>query len=679
MADTAALVVALSAQLTKFEKDMKDAVTIADKRTKEIETSFSKLNSAISDQLSNLTSGFASRLGGFGSILGAIGPIGLAVAAGIGAAVLATQKLVETAEKFADSQKKLKESAESTGLTVNQFKVLARAAQEVGVDADQFETSIEKMTVAIQELQKSASGKLFDALRKFPDVLTQLSNAKDPAAAIDILAKAIDNMGNTFERNDFLKAAFGRGGIVEGRVLQQINLAGGIKEMEVAAKALGKTVDEELLERIVKLQIEIKKAQKYQEEFAGKLVTEETLTAQKQYLDTWTAIYKIIGDATQRMKEGESAAMAVFHAITTPTEPLRVTIPARQVGAAPETAPTPIPPKTLEQRIRDANDAIAALGGAATQTELLRQKELQLEKQRKEGIITDQVYSRSIAEVRREQSQLAEATRERLGVATEQQIIDGKLADIQALLAKGIITNTEAIRAQTIARKEGVEAAEALAVRVSKTPELTRFGIDAEKGFKQFDQITTATFSNFESALGSVANGTTKLADAFKNMTNSIISDLVRIAVRMSITGPLASALSGLFGAPSATALAGVKDAGWFAGLGGTVPVPLGRQGGGPVSYGRPYIVGEHGPELFVPGSSGKIVPSSVSRSGVGGSQIVVNNYVAADTQVSQRNDNSGGVNGERLIIDIVKKAQARGDFDDSQRGRFALRPQKVR
>jgi hypothetical protein len=33
-----------------------------------------------------------------------------------------------------------------------------------------------------------------------------------------------------------------------------------------------------------------------------------------------------------------------------------------------------------------------------------------------------------------------------------------------------------------------------------------------------------------------------------------------------------------------------------------------GRASGGPVSYGRPYIVGEAGPELFIPNSSGQIV-----------------------------------------------------------------------
>jgi hypothetical protein len=49
-----------------------------------------------------------------------------------------------------------------------------------------------------------------------------------------------------------------------------------------------------------------------------------------------------------------------------------------------------------------------------------------------------------------------------------------------------------------------------------------------------------------------------------------------------------------------------------------------GRALGGPVTGGTPYIVGENGPELFVPGASGTIVPNDVlagsaSRAGGGG------------------------------------------------------------
>lgn len=37
---------------------------------------------------------------------------------------------------------------------------------------------------------------------------------------------------------------------------------------------------------------------------------------------------------------------------------------------------------------------------------------------------------------------------------------------------------------------------------------------------------------------------------------------------------------------------------------------PEGRAIGGPVSPGRPFVVGERGPELFVPTSSGQVLPS---------------------------------------------------------------------
>ena len=52
---------------------------------------------------------------------------------------------------------------------------------------------------------------------------------------------------------------------------------------------------------------------------------------------------------------------------------------------------------------------------------------------------------------------------------------------------------------------------------------------------------------------------------------------------------------------------------------------PPGRAVGGPVASGMPYVVGERGPELFVPSSNGTIIPNNASLSGgapamVGGS-----------------------------------------------------------
>jgi len=52
-----------------------------------------------------------------------------------------------------------------------------------------------------------------------------------------------------------------------------------------------------------------------------------------------------------------------------------------------------------------------------------------------------------------------------------------------------------------------------------------------------------------------------------------------------------------------------------------------GLASGGPVIGGRPYVVGEAGPELFVPGSSGSIVAN-----GAGGASFAITvNTVAGD------------------------------------------------
>lgn len=72
-----------------------------------------------------------------------------------------------------------------------------------------------------------------------------------------------------------------------------------------------------------------------------------------------------------------------------------------------------------------------------------------------------------------------------------------------------------------------------------------------------------------------------------------------------------------------------VKNAGPVAGvifgplaaLGG---IP-GRAVGGPVSSNSPYMVGERGPELFVPNSSGRIVPNDKLSTGSGGGQTIIN------------------------------------------------------
>ncbi len=62
----------------------------------------------------------------------------------------------------------------------------------------------------------------------------------------------------------------------------------------------------------------------------------------------------------------------------------------------------------------------------------------------------------------------------------------------------------------------------------------------------------------------------------------------------------------------------------------------MGLASGGPVQANTPYLVGEKGPELFVPTGSngGTIVPNHKLRTGGGGETYITNNYInAIDTK----------------------------------------------
>lgn len=106
--------------------------------------------------------------------------------------------------------------------------------------------------------------------------------------------------------------------------------------------------------------------------------------------------------------------------------------------------------------------------------------------------------------------------------------------------------------------------------------------------------------SAFEDAIVSGA----KLSDVFKGL----LQDIIRILVRATITGPAGSFLSGVFGSL----------------FGGP------KAHGGPVSPGKAFLVGEQGPELFVPNAAGRIIPGSGGGVSV---STVVNVDARADRQ----------------------------------------------
>lgn len=104
------------------------------------------------------------------------------------------------------------------------------------------------------------------------------------------------------------------------------------------------------------------------------------------------------------------------------------------------------------------------------------------------------------------------------------------------------------------------------------------------------------------SLLGALRKGSLGFED-LRRIAANVLDDIAGQAL-----DALGSSLGGLFGG-GAKGGGGLVD---LAGLFGAVLGLPGRATGGNVAPGRGYLVGERGPELFVPTSAGRVEPSTV-------------------------------------------------------------------
>ncbi|HET9701765.1 MAG TPA: hypothetical protein VFP70_12660 [Burkholderiales bacterium] len=125
----------------------------------------------------------------------------------------------------------------------------------------------------------------------------------------------------------------------------------------------------------------------------------------------------------------------------------------------------------------------------------------------------------------------------------------------------------------------------------------------------------------------------------FSEVLKGLADDIGRLILRKSITEPLAAGAS--------AALGGFGE--WLKGIF--------RADGGPVAAGRPYIVGEAGPELMVPSSAGTVIPNGDFG---GATQNVIYNFSVNTTSLDPRAA-AGVILAHRdMILGMVRDAHNR-------------------
>ena len=123
--------------------------------------------------------------------------------------------------------------------------------------------------------------------------------------------------------------------------------------------------------------------------------------------------------------------------------------------------------------------------------------------------------------------------------------------------------------------------------------------------------------TGFEDSFKGIVRGTMSVSDAFRSMLNRIAdyfldtaAQLLALQVQRGFLGFFSNMFNFLGGSPGNDIQSDVRLA----------------ANGGPVGMRKPYIVGERGPELFVPNQSGNIIPNhDLTGIGGGSTNIVVN------------------------------------------------------
>jgi tape measure domain-containing protein len=144
------------------------------------------------------------------------------------------------------------------------------------------------------------------------------------------------------------------------------------------------------------------------------------------------------------------------------------------------------------------------------------------------------------------------------------------------------------------------------------------------------------------------------IADALIDTAKQMIAQYIAIGVARMFAG---IGGGGGFAASGPLAAVGNVNTGFNFDVGAMIP---GRAKGGPVMGGSPYIVGERGPELFVPGSSGTIIPNDK----MGGGVSIVVNVDASGSSVEgdeQEGKQLGRVIAAAMQAEILKQKRPGG------------------
>ena len=582
---------------------------------------------------------------------------------------IAAGAVVAAVKNVTSAMDEIGKKADAIGIGTDALQELRAVAVSAGVSQGGLDKALEQLSKRLGEAEQG-TGTAVKALEAMGLTAQELTGIPLDQA-LGVIAGRFAELQDATDRTAVATQLFGREGVAMVNVLK-----GGASELEKSRKRfrdLGVVIDEEL----------IRNAEEMQDRFdaAATVIGAQFSTvlgrlapflvrAAENAASLAIAIADIVDAVDDFVSGNDSVDIAIRETVISMNGEIRASQALEQQLARGGKMSEEIARKKLEeararqeaakatldqtraQRLesdayKDAQEKIDRLSKSSIDFDFEEAKR-RLRKSRLGGITEQQLGGLAWEQLRTINSQLLDAIAARdalLSEAAPQRLRDhleratANVERLQEALKKakdGVIDLGKPIKPVELPDRE-------LKKTATQAPKKTAENLEAVKNEAvELDQTIESLNQNLIEAFENMLSGTMKVEDAFKQMAASIISDLLRIESQKLMQageGGLAGGLLGGLGQLLGSAGGFLSDL--FGGntdaLGGGFLGIAGHAQGGTIQSGQPSIVGEHGRELFVPSSAGRIlsVPQTKDALG-GGGGVTVQQTINVSTGVQQ-------------------------------------------
>ena len=549
----------------------------------------------------------AGRISSIGAIIGRVNPLTLAFLAGFTAIGVAIGKFISVGSRAESQLLKLEALLKATG----------GASRQTAEDLEALAVSIGRNTLASVQGARDAAGVLLTFKSISGDTFSEVLKLSQDLAAVGF-------------------------GSIKTAALQ---LGKALEEPEIGLSALrrvGVSFTEEQKEQIKVLSLTGQQAKAQQ--LILKALKEQVGGAGVGAAGGLAGAFDTLGENITLFFEKSEAGKTIVSALTKLINGL-----ANAFGKfVPDVEKLPDDLDTLNVRLKEQQVTTKALsidfanltkkllafkeqaGSAAKQRAVLTQKEIdKVNEQINQSVEEEKRIKEKIALLKKETDVIDKS--KKFETEALQKIMRGRNKELRMLgktrAEKRAIQDLDKLEQALISKLgEGVEARKKINEILEKNRgirlAIAKIQVEEIERFERLQGVAEGVGSAFESAGKKISDAFVegKLSSLdFRSVLRQLIIDIQKTLIQVlildqikkSITGAIETSggISGIF-----KGIFGVSNPG----AGTTGPIDR-RSSGGAVTAGMPTLVGERGPELFVPRTAGAITPSSLTPGKMGG------------------------------------------------------------